>query len=576
MRQRSAFHSALFLLSTLGILAFTVNSYAAPRTSHSKIDIKGIETVERLSSSTQKEYSKKLPRLSPEKPIRLSLKVPGYGRLRIRLDTRWNKRWKSRMIHNDGSIQIESSPLHLLRGNYQRRAVRRQRGTDFDLKKHYPIAASIYSENSQTMLRLALRGTRGRRARPFSYEVIVPLEDSSKTIIRRSMEGLSQSSACGTHDHLNVPETENLHSEHQTAAAIGDFTTEIGTVADGDYTGRHGSSSNSRIASIINAADTIYRTQFEVDFDITDQIAYAPGTDPYTSSTDSEELLEDFTFSNPPRNIMRTSDLYHLFTGREVDGGVIGIAWLGVVCNQTFGTGLSQDLNSASNRALLFAHEVGHNFNARHDSTFGFIMWPSLISSATEFSSDSVQSMSTHIASRTCLGVNNAGPAPTPTPVPTPTPPPTPTPTASPTPSPTATPSPTPEASPTPGGGIPPPSPTEVPEETPTAEPTPPPGEPIFRISARRVRGARKARWRIIVRTFEQNGTVRPESGLTAQLQFRSFRSGELEGFSNLKVLTTNNRGRASFNPRRRGQYRVIQPATGVPSNTIRIKRSRS
>ena len=57
-----------------------------------------------------------------------------------------------------------------------------------------------------------------------------------------------------------------------------------------------------------------------------------------------------------------------------MDGGIIGIAWLGVVCqsvdfpSQGYGYGLSQsDFNGNFNSATdLTAHELGHNWNADH------------------------------------------------------------------------------------------------------------------------------------------------------------------------------------------------------------------
>jgi hypothetical protein len=61
-------------------------------------------------------------------------------------------------------------------------------------------------------------------------------------------------------------------------------------------------------------------------------------------------------------------DLVHLFTGRELDGAVIGIARGSSVCFAELGFALSQSRYSLllGKRASLTAHEIGHNFSAQH------------------------------------------------------------------------------------------------------------------------------------------------------------------------------------------------------------------
>jgi hypothetical protein len=58
----------------------------------------------------------------------------------------------------------------------------------------------------------------------------------------------------------------------------------------------------------------------------------------------------------------------HLFTGKNLDGSVIGIAYLGVVCdvNDAYGLSQSRYTTNFSLRVSLTAHELGHNWNAQH------------------------------------------------------------------------------------------------------------------------------------------------------------------------------------------------------------------
>src|SRR5678815_6030140 len=61
------------------------------------------------------------------------------------------------------------------------------------------------------------------------------------------------------------------------------------------------------------------------------------------------------------------------FTGKELDGSVIGIAQLSVICNKSSAYGLSQSkwTTSMLYRAGLTAHEIGHNWSATHCDGIG-------------------------------------------------------------------------------------------------------------------------------------------------------------------------------------------------------------
>jgi hypothetical protein len=90
------------------------------------------------------------------------------------------------------------------------------------------------------------------------------------------------------------------------------------------------------------------------------------GNPPQYNVTDPNTLLTNFrtVWNNLAGAIGR--DTAHLFTGQDLTGTTIGIAYLGVVCNSTFGYGLSESRFSLQpgRRAALTAHELGHNFSA--------------------------------------------------------------------------------------------------------------------------------------------------------------------------------------------------------------------
>jgi Metallo-peptidase family M12/Calx-beta domain/Reprolysin family propeptide/Bacterial pre-peptidase C-terminal domain len=153
----------------------------------------------------------------------------------------------------------------------------------------------------------------------------------------------------------------------------------IATDADAEYVTAFGGASqaNTQIANILNFVDGIYQVEIGVTFQIVQQNAWADqNTDPYTTTAPSA-LLGEFrnywnaNFQSGGSNAPVRS-LAHLFTGKDLDGGVIGIASLGVVCRSpSLAYGLSQrfpitGLSITAQTVVLTAHEIGHNFSAAH------------------------------------------------------------------------------------------------------------------------------------------------------------------------------------------------------------------
>lgn len=99
-------------------------------------------------------------------------------------------------------------------------------------------------------------------------------------------------------------------------------------------------------------------------------VSTSPANDPYTSN-DAGTLLDQFRSWWNANQGSATRDLAHLFTGRELDGSTIGLAYLGVVCtspNWAYGLSETRYSLNLNNRVALTAHEIGHNFSATHCS----------------------------------------------------------------------------------------------------------------------------------------------------------------------------------------------------------------
>lgn len=144
---------------------------------------------------------------------------------------------------------------------------------------------------------------------------------------------------------------------------------EIAYDADFEFYQKNSSSIPTTVADIEavqNGVTVIYERDCEVTFAITTVIVRSNSSDPYTSSV-ADTLLTQFRnhWQNNQQSVPR--DIAHLMTGRNINGGTIGIAWLSAVCTSN-GYGLSESRFSGNlnMRVALTAHEIGHNFSANH------------------------------------------------------------------------------------------------------------------------------------------------------------------------------------------------------------------
>lgn len=196
---------------------------------------------------------------------------------------------------------------------------------------------------------------------------------------------------------------------------------EIAYDADGEFYNRNGSSVDATVADIediTNGVEAIYEDDIGVVYRITEVIVRTNASnDPYTS-TDASTRLNQFRshWNSQQRSVHR--DVAHLMTGANLNGGTIGVAWLGVICssiNSGYGYGLSESrfTSNRTTRICLTAHELGHNWNAGHccggcsGCSSCRIMCPCINGCSgicTSFGSSSISQMNAHKNSRNCLG----------------------------------------------------------------------------------------------------------------------------------------------------------------------------
>ncbi len=198
--------------------------------------------------------------------------------------------------------------------------------------------------------------------------------------------------------------------------------------ADFEYFQANGSSTPATVADIeriMNQVGLIYQSQVAISYYTMATIVRTAEPDPY-SSTNEDTLLCQFRaeWNSNFILILIQRDVAHLFTGKEIDGTTVGLAWPGVVCNVqisncsangsgAYGFSQSRFSTTMADRVQLTAHELGHNWNACHcnqqactgsttpDSDCG-IMWASINGSLT-FGNRSRNAIIAHRDSRTCL-----------------------------------------------------------------------------------------------------------------------------------------------------------------------------
>ncbi len=250
----------------------------------------------------------------------------------------------------------------------------------------------------------------------------VPSSDPSEMIVyRRSDIRQEALGVCGATLAHRIGEAHELVKPQVLAAGSGIHTAEVATEADYEYVTALGGAqdANASILEILNQVDGVYQTQLSVSLSVIFQHAWSSPEDPY-SVTSASSMLNEF------RNYWNANfygvafDLAHMWTGKDLDGNTIGIAYLSVVCQaRTYSYGISQRFVSTPGRFILTAHEIGHNFGATHpdqveppQTDCGNTIMNSSIGTGFTFCPFSASQIESHIvSSSTCLTTGAAAPS---------------------------------------------------------------------------------------------------------------------------------------------------------------------
>ena len=185
------------------------------------------------------------------------------------------------------------------------------------------------------------------------------------------MEEGTMSCAVGPGAKSGATMYEAMVGELRTAQAQGAVEEiEIGLVADSSFaSGR--ADAQQDVLDRMNNVDGIYSSELGIQVTVPIVEVFDANNDPFTSTLDSGDLLTEL--STYRRNNTSQSDrgLTHLFTGRNLDGSTVGIAYVNALCSRFFGVGLSEGRRGTTTDSLIAAHEIGHNFGANHDGDSG-------------------------------------------------------------------------------------------------------------------------------------------------------------------------------------------------------------
>ena len=201
----------------------------------------------------------------------------------------------------------------------------------------------------------------------------------------------------------------------QAPGAISEL--EMGAVGDFEFTNSKGgdAAAAAAITTRLNNVDGIYSQQLGVQINVTTIDTFSTSNDPFTDVAEASVLLDELSTYRSTTPSQNSNGLTHLYTGRDLSGTTVGIAWSSgasvALCSNFFGAGLSEGNRSSTFDSLVAAHEIGHNFGAPHDGQSGsacesetgsFIMAPQL-NGSDQFSACSIAQMSPFVAGASCI-----------------------------------------------------------------------------------------------------------------------------------------------------------------------------
>lgn len=213
---------------------------------------------------------------------------------------------------------------------------------------------------------------------------------------------LASYGVCGT-ESLAADSTDDPPMTTPATAYI--RIAELGTDADYEFFTNFGSVQGvlDRIELIVNTLNTQYEDEVRLRHELAHQIVRtSPGAGGLTSF-DPSTLLSQFRAEWINNQQGQPRDVAVLFTGKNLNGSVIGIAYPSSICTGGYNVSQTDCCGNMACKTDLVAHELGHNWSSGHCSCSGNTMNPSITCSNTfheEFTRPKIMSFAN---SRNCL-----------------------------------------------------------------------------------------------------------------------------------------------------------------------------
>ncbi len=153
---------------------------------------------------------------------------------------------------------------------------------------------------------------------------------------------------------------------------------------------------------VLNNVQTNYDDEFadEIQFQVVTQfVATSASSDPWSSTTVIDDLLEDFAVWGNNGGFNVDYDVASLWSDRDFNGTPIGVAWLSAICDPLQRYNVLQNFSTnAQFLRVLQSHELGHNFSAQHDPPNSFTIMAPSVNSSTVWSNASINSINNYVS----------------------------------------------------------------------------------------------------------------------------------------------------------------------------------
>jgi hypothetical protein len=206
--------------------------------------------------------------------------------------------------------------------------------------------------------------------------------------------------ACGVLDV--APTTTPVASPTATNVTL-PLIAEIAFDCDVEYFVARGSSVPNVVAEIertMDAVNLFYERDVQLTHRITHIIVRTAEPDPYSGNDSGDILANQFRgeWINNQGAVRR--DIAHFVTWRSM-GNILGLAYVGVVCDPYWSYGLSRFGGDFNTNASVLGHELGHNWSCPHCLDTCDVMCG--CGAAAGFGPNDRAQIASFVASRSCL-----------------------------------------------------------------------------------------------------------------------------------------------------------------------------